>query len=90
MSCTSRFRDFSSEATCKTGRGKGGKAELYNNTYMHTCACVPLCTQNMYMYAYGYTRHFIIVIYWQAGWLVDGHEKELGHERGAFCRLFSV
>lgn len=45
---------------------QGGKAELNNYTYMHTCACVHLCTHNMYMYAYVYTQQFIIVIYWQA------------------------
>lgn len=65
MSRTGRLRGFSSEASCKTEAR--GKAELDNYTYVHTCACVRLCTHNMYMYAYVYTQQFIIVIYWQAG-----------------------
>lgn len=36
------------------------------------------------MRAYGYTQHLIIVIYWQAGWLVDQHEKELRWRGGHF------
>lgn len=70
MSRTARLRGFSSKAACKTERGEGVKL---NFIMTHTCIHVHVCpsTQNMYMYADGYTRHFIIVIYWQAGWLVD-------------------
>lgn len=40
------------------------------------------------MYAYGYTQHFLIVIYWQLGWFIDWHEKEL--EGRMLFQLFSV
>ena len=84
MSRTARLRGFSSKAACKTERGEGVKL---NFIMTHTCIHVHVCpsTQNMYMYADGYTRHFIIVIYWQAGWLVDQHEKELGWRGGRFA-----
>lgn len=47
---------------------------------VHVC----LCAQNMYMYAYGYTQHFLIVIYWQLNWFIDWHEKELKGRMGCF------